>query len=205
MLTLGNKLNRLYSMYFPFMNDFCEIEIVFNKMNSFVGFNVDQKNYIKSRNNECKCFIFNDLSKSAFATSFLDLRNFKSKNLDIQNQFHNILPEYKSRIHYETNETIKLTKVSTSKGVLESCIYIYVFRLTDYENNFIYCLVERQYIDPLLDKKLVRTHAVQLCSNECHEDLTSMIEVSNRGVIQTESVDNIDDIFAERKSTSVHV
>jgi len=204
MLTLGNKLNRVYTLYLPFMDDFCEISILFNKSNSFVGFNIDQKNYIKSRNNECKCFIFNDLSKSAFATAFLDLRDFRSKNLDIQHQFNNILPGFKDRIHYETNETIKLSKVSTPKGKLESCIYIYVFRLTDHGNNFVYCLVERQHIDVVLDKKIVRTFAVQLCSNDCHEDLTSMIEASNRDVVQTESVDSLRDVFAERKNVNVH-
>jgi hypothetical protein len=175
MLTLGSKLNRLYSLYFPFMTGFCEISILFNKSNSFIGFNVDQTNYIKSRNNELKCYIFNDLSKSAFATSFLDIRNFRSKNLDIQQQFNNILPEYKDKIHYETNETCKLSKITTSKGVLESCLYTYVFRLTDYGNDFIYVLAERQHIDVAMDRKIVRTAAIQLSSNDCNEDLEKYI------------------------------
>jgi len=204
MLTLGYRLNRLYTLYLPFMDDFCEIQVLFNKSNSFVGFNIDQKNYIKSKNNECKCFIFNDISKSAFATSFLDIRNFRSKNLDIQNQFHNILPNFKDKIHYETNETIKLSKVSTPKGLLESCIYFYCFRLTDYGNNFLYCLVERQHIDVALDRKIVRTCSVQLCSNECHEDLTDIILTSNRDIVQTESVDSIGSVFGDRKNVNLH-
>lgn len=200
MLTLGSKLNRLYAMHLPFMDDFCEIAILFNKSNSFIGFNLDQTNYVRSRNNESKCFIFNDLSKSAFATSFLDIRDFRSKNLDIKQQFNNILPEFKDKIHYETNETVKLSKITTPKGKLESCLYIYVFRLTDYGNNFIYCLAERQHIDIVLDKKIVRTSAIQLSTNECHEDLTSMIEVTTKNFIQTEKVDSIRDIFTERKN-----
>lgn len=201
MLTLGSKLNRLYSLYLPFMDSCCEISVLFNKSNSFIGFNLDQQNYIKSRNNEIKSFIFNDLSKSAFATSFLDIRDFRSKNLDIKQQFNNILPEFKDKIHYETNETVKLSKINAPGGAkLESCLYVYVFRLTDEGNNFLYCLVERQHIDVALDKKIVRTAAIQLSSNECNEDLTSMIESTNRKVIQTESVDSIKDLFGDRKN-----
>ena len=199
MLTLGSKLNRLYTLYLPFMDDFCEITILFNKTNSFIGYNLDQRNYIKSRNGDIKCFIFNDLSKSAFASSFLDIRNFRSRNLDIQQQFNNILPEFKNRLHYEINETIKVSKITTPKGKLEGCLYIYVFRLTDYGNDFLYCLAERQHIDIVLDKKIVRTAAIQISTNECNEDLISMIEATNRRVVQYEKVDSVKDLFSERK------
>lgn len=199
MLTFGNKLNRSYTLYLPFMDDHCEITVLFNKSNSFVGFNVDQKNYVRSRNNESKLFIFNDLSKSAFATSFLDLRDFRSRNLDIKQQFNNILYDYKDKIHYETNETIKLSMVTTPKGKLESCIYIYAFRITDLGNDFLYCFVERQHIDVQLDKKIVRTSAVQLSSNNAYEDVTSMVEASTRNVVnKIESVESLD-CFSDRK------
>jgi len=201
MFTLGNKLNRLYSMQLSFMDSFCEITVVFNKSNSFIGFNVDQRNYIRSRNNEIRNIIFQDLSKSGFSTSFLDIRDYKSKNLDIKRQFHNILPAYKDHIHYETNETIKLSKIQIQKGSLESCIYIYVFRITDLGNDFIYCLAERQHIDVVLDKKIVRTCGLQLCSNDAYEDLTTMIESSNRNFVESENIDSLNmDIFAERKN-----
>ena len=199
MLTLGSKLNRMYSLNLPFMKDFCGIEILFNKTNSFIGYNVDQYNYIKSKNNECKCFIFSDLAQSAFATSFLDLRSFKSKNLDIKQQFNNILPDFRGRIHYESNESIKLSKIITPNGKVESCLYIYVFRLTDYGNDFLYCLVERHHIDIALDRKIVRTSAIQLSSNECAEDLSVLIESVNRKVVKTESVESISSIFTDRK------
>ena len=200
MLTFGNKLNRSYTLFLPFMNDFCEITILFNKSNSFVGFNLDQRNYVKSRNGEIKSFIFSDLSKSAFATSFLDIRDFRSKNLDIKQQFNNILPDYKDKIHYETNETIKLSKITTVKGKLESCIYVYVFRFTDLGNDFLYCLTERQHIDVVLDKKIVRTNAMQISSNNAYEDVTSLIETSTRRVIESESVDTLEDCFSDRKN-----
>lgn len=201
MFTLGNKLNRMYSIHIPFMNDHCEISLAFNKSNSFIGFNLDQTNYIKSRKNEIHCKIYQDLSISAFATSFLDIRNFKSRNLDIKQQFHNILPEYQNQIHYETNETIKLSKIRTKKGEFESCLYLYVFRYTDFDDQFIYCVAERQHIDVILDKKIVRTSALQLCSNDKYEDLTLIIENVNRKYVKDScDVDSaVSSVFNSRK------
>lgn len=182
------------------MNTNCEISILFNKMTSFVGFNLDHTNYIDSRNGNIKSAIFTDLSTSAFATSFLDIRNFHSRNLDIKLQFNNILPDYKERIHYETNETVKLSKVQTPKGQLESSLYIYIFRITDFGNDFLYCLAERQHIDCALDKKIVRTAALQLSSNECYEDLTTIIESANKTYVKTETVDGaFKDVFSNRQ------
>ena len=184
------------------MDSYCEISLVFNKSNSFIGFNLDQCNYIKSRKNEIRSSIYQDLSKSEFATSFLDIRNFKSRNLDIRHQFHNILEEYHDQIHYETNETIKLSKVQTKKGKFESCLYIYVFRYTDFDNNFVYCLAERQHIDVILDKKIVRTSALQLCSNDTYEDLALIIENANRKYIRegTDVDSAISTAFSDRKN-----
>jgi len=199
MLTFGNKLNRMYTLFLPFMDDYCEISVLFNKSNSFTGFNLDQRNYVKSRSGEIKCSIFSELDKSAFATSFLDLRNYKSRNLDIRLQFNNILPEYKDKIHYESNETVKLSKITTPNGKLESCLYIYVFKLTDLVNDFLFCLAERQHIDIVLDRKVVRTSAIQLCTNSAYEDISLMIEKSNRKIVQTENIDSIN-IFQDRKN-----
>ena len=199
MLTFGNKLNRSYTMYIPFMDDHCEITVFFNKSNSFVGHTIDQNNYNKSRNGDIKVFTFFDLSKSAFATSFLDLRCYKSKNLDIKDQFNNILPDFKDKIYYETNETCKLSKVATKKGYLESCLYIYVFKFIDLRNDFVYCLVERQHIDVALDRKVVRTSAIQISSNGAYEDVISLVDSSTRNIIKSESVDSIKDLFSDRK------
>jgi len=202
MFTLGNKLNRLYSIYLPFMDTHCEITVVFNKSNSFLGFNLDQKHYVGSRNNEMHSSIYQDLSKSEFATSFLDIRNYKSRNLDIKQQFHNILPDFKDKIHYETNETVKLSKVQTSKGNFESCLYLYIFRYTDFDNNFLYCLAERQHIDVVLDKKIVRTCAIQLASNEVYEDMAMIVESVNRKYAKESSdVDTaFSGVFTTRKN-----
>jgi len=202
MFSLGNKINRLYSIHIPFMDSSCDIDIVFNKFNSFIGFNLDHTNYIKSRNNELHSTIYQDLSKSGFATSFLDIKNVRSKNLDIKQQFCNILPAFRSHIHYETNETVKLAKIQTRKGIYESCLFIYCFRYTDFGNDFIYCLAERQHIDVVLEKKIVRTSAIQLCSNETYEDMADIIESSNRQyIVESSDVDSVmSNVFKSRKN-----
>jgi hypothetical protein len=176
------------------MDDHCGITFMFNKSTAFIGFNLDQQNYIKSRNNKIKSTIYQDLSQSEFATSFLDIRNFRSKNLDIKQQFHNILPEFRDLIHYETNETVKLSKIQTSKGKFESCLYIYIFRYTNFGDDFLYCLAERQHIDVALDKKLVRTSAIQICTNEVYEDLTLIVENANR--TYTDKRTDVDSAFS---------
>jgi hypothetical protein len=202
MFTLGNKLNRLYSLYLPFMDGHCELTIVFNKANSFLGFNIDQNHYIRSRNGDIHSNIYTDLDKSEFATSFLDIRNYKCRNLDIKQQFHNIMKDYRDSIHYETNETIKLSKVKTAKGSFESLLYIYIFRYTDFGNNFLYCLAERQHIDVVLDKKIVRTAAIQLSSNEVYEDMSEIVESVNRKYLKESSdVDTaFTSVFTTRKN-----
>jgi len=204
MLTFGNKLNRLYTLYLPFLEDHCEIGVFFNKSNSFVGFNLDQTNYVKSRNGNIKCFIFNDLNKSAFATSFLELKDFRSKNLDIKQQFNNILPEFRDRIHYETNETIKLSKIQIKEKTFESCLFVYVFKFIDFGNNFLFALAERQHIDVSLNKKIVRTAGIQLCTNERFEELTEMVEIYNKNIItknRDSDVNNVvSNVFEDRKN-----
>jgi len=200
MFILGNKLNRLYSLHLPFETEYCDISVVFNKSNCFIGFNLDQKTYLRSRNDEIKSTIFTDLTNSSFASCFLDLRDFKSKTLDIKRQFNNILPQFKDKIHYETNETIKLSKVQTPQGKFESCLFIYVFRLTDYGNNFLFTLVERQHIDVVLDRKIVRTSGIQLCSSDTFEDLNRMISAYRKEDVPDNNKTSVEHLFDERRN-----
>lgn len=205
MLTLGSKLNRLYTLYIPFNNSFCEIGVIFNKYNSFIGFNIDSKTYHMAREDKIKSNIFQQLNKSAFAMTFLDLRDYQSKNLDIKQQFHNILPQFQSQIQYETNETIKLSKVQTGDKTFESCIYIYILKFVDYKDDFLFCLAERQHIDVAMNKKIVRTSAVQISTNQCNEDLTSLVEQYNKEFVKKEDISTISNIFEDRSSISSYV
>ena len=204
MLTFGSKLNRSYTMYIPFMNDHIEVSILFNKSNTFIGFNTDQRIYQMHRNNEVHSQIYKDLKESVFAATFLDLRNFKSRNLDIRQQFNNVLPPFQDKIQYEANETIKVSKVKTNNGEFESILYIYVFSFLDYEKEFLFFLAERQHIDVSLDKKLVRTCGLQLCSNDAYEDLLQSVEYHNGKALRKENLDEaVHSLFPNKKNVNV--
>jgi len=204
MLTFGSKLNRSYTMYVPFMNDNFEISVMFNKSNTYVGFNTDQRLYQMHRDNKIQSHIYKDMSDSIFAATFLDLRNYKSKNLDIRQQFNNVLAQFRDKIEYQANETIKVSKISTSNGDFESILYVYVFSFMDNESEFLYFLAERQHIDVVLDKKLVRTCALQLCSNDAYEDLIKTSEFHNRKLVHTENLDDsLQSLFPGKKSVNV--
>lgn len=201
MYKFGNKLNRSYSIHLPLGKKYCSISVYFNKMNSFIGFNIDRDTYNDSKSNSCKYNNFDDLTKSAFATTFLDIRNFEADNLDIRNQFNDILSNFKNKIHYETNETIKLSKIKIRNNKYsESCLYIYIFRFTDYGDDFLYCLAERQHIDTTISKKIVRSSACQLSTPKMNEVFNEMIENSNKSFIEKENVDQaLGDVFKKKQ------
>ncbi len=202
MLTLGNKLNRSYSLYLPFNGRSCEISILFNKNNSYLGFNIDHENHSAYKRGDITCYLFPDITKSSIASTFLDTRDMKNRTLDIKQQFHDIKREFKDRIQYECNETIKVSQVRINQNNLISGLYIYSFRFPDFGNDFVYVLAERQHIDVIMKKKIVRTAAVQLATNEVHEDLLDMIQQYNQQFLNKEkSIDDVidnNDIFVDR-------
>lgn len=179
MISFGPKVNRSYSMYIPFQSNNITIEIFFSKTNTYLGFVVPSYIIQASKNGELSCHIFRELKQSSFANTFLDIKDIRTPNLDIKNQFSNILPAYKDKIQYTGNETVKVSKVSTSNGPFDSILYIYIFGFPDFPDDFVYCLAERQHIDNVVNKKIVRTSAIQICSKEAHEDLTKMVRFYN--------------------------
>lgn len=199
MLVFGPKINRSYTLYLPFEKNFVEISVMFSKTNTYIGYNLDSNLYQRSKRGEVHANIFKELDKSSFATTFLDINNYKSKNLDIVSQFNNILPDFKDKINYELNETIKLSKVQTKNGIFENSLFIYVFNFLDYDTNFKFVLSERQYIDIPLNRKIVRTCGLQICTNEVYEDILTMIQYHNNPKEvkkETESVESaISSIF----------
>jgi hypothetical protein len=129
------------------------------------------------KDGRAKSIIYKDLKQSSFATTFLDIQDFQSPTLDIKNQFSNIKQDYRDRVQYVTNESIKLAKFPSphdKSKTFESVLYLYTFRFSDYDDNFLYFLAERQHIDQALGRKLVRTMSIQVCTNQCLEDLNEM-------------------------------
>ena len=179
MITFGNKLNRRYSVYFPFMNTYGLFDVYFHRNNSYLAINVDYKFVDYLKDNRCWFYIFRDLPQSPFAKTFLDIRDVQSKRMDIQNQFFDIKEEHKGNIQYLNNETIKISKIEIGDKIFESFLYVYTFTIDNQENEFIYTVVERQHIDIPLQKKIVRTCGVQISTNEKLEEMVKRYNYEN--------------------------
>jgi len=180
MLTFGSKFNRSYGIYVPFRDTHISVTVYFNKTNTYIGFVTDNKINQMCRDQEVKTQIYKDLTQSSFSNTFLDIQNMKTPNLDIRNQFCNVLPKHRQKIQYLGNETIKLAKVEAANGkTFESCLYIYILGFSDYEGDFLYFLAERQHIDIAINKKLVRTSALQICTLDCLDDMRNMVQFYN--------------------------
>jgi len=208
MLTFGSKLNRSYSMYLPFMDDHYGITIFFSKTNTFLGFKTDSKLQSITRDDNISVNTFKDLKRSLFANTFLDIRDYKGDNLDIRRQFCNIYKKYSETIQYIANESIKLSKITTESGTFESLLYMYGFTFTDYQSDFIYLLVERQHIDTVINKKLVRTSAIQISTKECMDNMQRMIEHYNENDFTKSSPGNysndLSDLFPDKTDIKVN-
>jgi hypothetical protein len=180
MLTFGSKFNRSYGIHVPFRGTYVSVTVFFNKTNTYIGFVTGNKIGGMCREQEVKTQIYKDLNQSSFATTFLDIQNRKTPNLDIKNQFYNVREKHRDKIQYVGNETIKLAKVEgPNNKTFESCLYLYILGFSDHEGEFLYFLAERQHIDVSINKKLVRTSALQVSSKDCLEDMRQMVKYYN--------------------------
>ena len=203
MLTFGPKLNRSYTFYMPFMQMNIEVSILFHKNNSCLGFNTEKRVYEMHRNDELSSSIYKDLNESVFATTFLDLRSYSSKNLDIKLQFNDIRSTFKNEIVYKANETIKVSKVPTPNGEFESCLYVYIFGFQSYNDDFLFFLAERHHIDLALDKKVVRTYGLQLCSKSRSEDFLQTVDFYNTKESKSKPVEEaMMNVFSDRQKVN---
>lgn len=178
MISFGSKLNRSFGMYLPFQGDYIDIDIFFHKSNTFLGFNTGSKINHMCRDGNSVTTIYRDLSQSSFAMTFLDIRNVKSRGLDIRNQFSNILQSHQDKIQYVGNETIKLYKIQNPKNPdkpFESNLFVYTFTFSDYQDDFLYILAERHHPDTIVGKKLVRTSSLQISTRDCLDQLRAMV------------------------------
>ena len=77
---------------------------------------------------------------------------------------------------------------------------------SDYEGDFLYILAECQHIDVSINKKLVRTGALQISSVDCLDDMRDMVRFyngSSEEELNTTEDDNpgiIDDILSTSSS-----
>jgi len=166
MLNLGKILNRDYEIRLPFLNGNYNINIFFNKKSSFLLFSIepDFRDDINI-NYGTKINMFKNLQSSKFCETFLNLHNYRGKKLDIINQFESIKDEHLSDVHFIFNESINLSKYEFDSKILYDSLQIYGLTLVTHPNEFIFIIAERQNIIQKLNKKIVRTTAIQIGTN----------------------------------------
>lgn len=199
---LNDKYNRAYSLKINFENNLSELNVFFNKSNLYTAFSVDQTTYERTKRGNYTNIIFFDLSKSIFCKTFLDVKNFYTNTIDIKNQYNCIYPYHRDLISCEFDETIVLGKhkVTWSKIPEENKISIRIFRLSLYENDFFYVLSERQLVDPILHKKIVRTSSYQLSTNECVKYISGIASKYNTEEIKKQTTEEaLKSVFKDTK------
>ena len=168
-LQLGRSFNRNYTIRLQFLDGFYNIGLFYNNKSSFLLFSVDP-DFTQSKSKDLKHGIkvnmFKNLESSKFCETFLNLHSYRSQSLDIINQFKEIKPDYTNDINYLFNESLILSKISTeSNSVLYDTLNLFCFTLTSYSNEFLFLVAERQNIISKLQKKVVRSSAIQIATS----------------------------------------
>ncbi len=165
MITFGPKTNRRYSTYFNFLSKRYIVDIYFHKNSTYLGINIDHDCISQLRHQNALYNMYRDVNESSFST-FLSIKNLSTKNLSIINQFDDIKNEHKDKVQYLNNECVKVAQVVTHSGKkYDSLLYIYMLGMCDYKD-IIYIIYERQHIDQILNKKVVRSCAIQIATKE---------------------------------------
>jgi len=168
-LQLGRSFNRNYTIRLQFLDGFYNVGLFYNNKSSFLLFSVDP-DFTQSKSKDLKHGIkvnmFKNLESSKFCETFLNLHSYRSQSLDIINQFKEIKPDYTNDINYLFNESLILSKISTeSNSVLYDTLNLFCFTLTSYSNEFLFLVAERQNIISKLQKKVVRSSAIQIATS----------------------------------------
>lgn len=178
---IDSRYNRAYCLKFRFENNESDLSIFYNKENTYTAFNLDQTTYERTKRKGYSTAIFFDLNKSLFSETFLDLRNFKTQSIDVRNQYCGILPQHRNIIQCEFTEKIILgtSKVTWDKVPQNNSLTISLLRLSLYEESFIYVVCERQLIDPVMGRKIIRTSSYQLENDETRKYVTTAAKKFN--------------------------
>jgi hypothetical protein len=167
-LKLGRSFNRNYTIRLPFLDGFYDVGLFYNNKSSFLLFSVEP-DFTQSKSKELshsiKVNMFKNIESSKFCETFLDLHNYRSKNLDIVNQFKEIKPEYSLDVNFLFNETITMSKIITDNSTFYDCLNLFCFTLSSYSNEFLFLIAERQNIISKLQKKVVRSSSIQIATS----------------------------------------
>ena len=167
MLTLGHSFNRNYNLRVPFLDGFYNIKIFYNNKSSFLLFGIDSDfTQSKELKHSIKVNMFKNIESSKFCETFLNLHQYRSKNLDIVNQFKEIKPEYSNDVNFLFNETLTMSKIIVDNSSFYDSLNLFCFTLSSYSNEFLFLLAERQNIISKLQKKIVRSSSIQIATSD---------------------------------------
>jgi hypothetical protein len=185
-LQLGKSFNRNYKIRLPFLDGFYDIGLFYNNKSSFLLFSVDSdftQSKSKDLKHSAKIAMFKNIESSKFCETFLNLHSYRSQSLDIINQFKEIKPEYTTDINFLFNESIIMSKIVVDNSTFFDSLNLYCFTLAAYMNEYIFLVAERQNIITKLQKKVVRSSAIQIATGE--------------------SIDLIDEFFNESRESKI--
>lgn len=171
MLKLGKSFDRNYNLRLSFMEGYYNIGVFINKKSTFLLFDVEADFPNMLNKNNVKINMFKNLESSKFCETFLDLHSYRNKTLDIVNQYKGIKDEYSGDINFILNETIILSKIDIMDKTLYDKLFIYGLTMSIYPNEFIYLITERHNVVSKLNKKIVRTSAIQIATTASLESI----------------------------------
>lgn len=167
-LQLGKSFNRNYKIRLPFLDGFYDIGLFYNNKSSFLLFSVDSdftQTKSKDLKHSIKIAMFKNIESSKFCETFLNLHNYRSSSLDIINQFKEIKPEYINDVNFLFNESVTMSKIVVDNSTFYDSLNLYCFTLSAFMNEFIFLIAERQNIISKLQKKIVRSSAIQISTS----------------------------------------
>jgi hypothetical protein len=156
----------------PFLDSFYDIGLFYNNKSSFLLFSVEpdfSQSKAKELSHNIKVNMFKNIESSKFCETFLNLHNYRSKTLDIVNQFKEIKSEYSLDVNFLFNETITMSKTVVENSTFYDNLNLFCFTLAPYANEFLFLIAERQNIISKLQKKIVRSSAIQISTSSSLE------------------------------------
>jgi hypothetical protein len=185
-LQLGRSFNRNYTVRLQFLDGFYNVGLFYNNKSSFLLFSVDSdftQTKTKELKHSVKINMFKNIESSKFCETFLNLHNYRNQSLDIINQFKEIKPEYTNDVNFVFNESIVLSKVNVKDNHLFDTLNLYCFTLTAYSSEFLFLIAERQNIISKLEKKVVRSSAIQIATSTSIDVIEDYFEESRKSKI----------------------
>jgi len=165
-LTLGKSFNRQMKMRLPFQNFFYDIGIFYTTSINFNLFDIRPVyKHGSNPSNDAKINMFKNIEASYFCMKFLDMKIEDNR----PSRFISVKDEFQSKIYCNFIETIMMNNNNTMK--------IYLLSLTDYDEDFVYVLVERKNVSKVNEEKIISTlSGIQITTSIVDNYLKNLIK-----------------------------